>query len=43
MAINRNGASNSSAINFDKKVIAYTVKKLKAADWLKRNQTTYEK
>jgi len=26
MAINRNGASNSSAINFDKKVIAYTVK-----------------
>ena len=26
MAINRNGASNSSSINFDKKVIAYTVK-----------------
>ena len=26
MAINRNGASNSSAINFDKKVIAYRVK-----------------
>jgi len=26
MATNRNGASNSSAINFDKKVIAYTVK-----------------
>ena len=26
MAINRNGASNSSAIHFDKKVIAYTVK-----------------
>ena len=26
MAINRNGASNSSAINFDKKVISYTVK-----------------
>ena len=26
MAINRNGASNSSAINFDKIVITYTVK-----------------
>ena len=28
MAINRNGASNSSAINFDKKVIAHTVKNI---------------
>ena len=28
MATNRNGASNSSAINFDKKVIAYTVKNI---------------
>ena len=32
MAINRNGASNSSAINFDKKVIAYTVKNTKIFD-----------
>ena len=28
MAINRNGASNSSAIHFDKKVITYAVKNI---------------